>query len=146
MQWSRAKKQFESLLAPSLQKRLRVHVTEYSRASRDASDQVMGRGWITLDGDEVMSMPIPTPRDSPLGLPPDTMSLGQAVRVYLDLTLDEASTSDDALIRGFTFLDRRLGKRRLKRIEASELDGFSALTYGLRCQAEGVRVSTKSRD
>lgn len=146
MQWSRAKKQFESLLAPSFQKRLRVHVTEYSKASRDASGQAMGRGWITLDGDELVSIQIPSPGDSQLGLPPGTMSFGQAVRAYLDLTLDQAMVSTDGLVRGLAFLDRRLGKRRLKKVEISELDGFSALTYGLRCQAEGVRVSTESRD
>ena len=72
MQWSRAKKQFESLLAPSLQKRLRVHVTEYSKSKYfkskyfksdlDAAGQTMGRGWITLDGNEVASVPSRRPR------------------------------------------------------------------------------------
>lgn len=140
MQWSRAKKQFESLLAPCLQKRLRVHVTEYSKASRDPTAQVMGRGWITLDGDEVVSIQIPSPQDSPLGLLPCTMSFGQAVRAYLDLTLDQAMASEDGLVRGLVFLDRRLGKRRLRRIEAASLDGFSGLTFRLRCQVEGLTL------
>ncbi|MGL5079195.1 MAG: hypothetical protein ACRDBG_25625, partial [Waterburya sp.] len=56
MQWSQVKKKFESLLASCLQNRLKVHITKY----RDTSNFDLGKGWITLDGKEVVSVMIPS--------------------------------------------------------------------------------------
>ncbi len=54
MVWSKLKKQFESFLAASLCGRLKVHVTEYTHAN----SMDVGRGWITLDGREIVSVQI----------------------------------------------------------------------------------------
>lgn len=49
MKWSKLKKTAESLLADSLKDRIRYHVTKYG----SGSTQIMSRGWITLDGNEL---------------------------------------------------------------------------------------------
>lgn len=50
MQWTKARARAESLLAPTVVKRVALRVTGY----RAASDEV-GRGWITVDGEEAWS-------------------------------------------------------------------------------------------
>ena len=134
MKWSKIKKQFELLLAPSLRKRVKMHVTEYTKASFD-----VGRGWITLDGDEVISIQIPSFYDDNIQFSTDTMHFGQAIYNYLNLSIEEAVTSNDALIRGFSFLDKRFGKRRLKEVDATSLHPFSQHLYLLRCNIEGIK-------
>jgi hypothetical protein len=49
MQWSQLKKQIEDRLAPALQKRVRFYNAVY-RASHDGE----GRGWMTIDGRQVL--------------------------------------------------------------------------------------------
>lgn len=51
MQWSQLKKQIESRLAPSLQRRLHFYNAVY-RASHDHDG---ARGWITLDGHQIFN-------------------------------------------------------------------------------------------
>lgn len=132
MKWSKIKKQFEQLLAPSLQKRMQIHVTRYTKANMD-----VGRGWITLDGVQIVSIDIPSFYDNNISFLPDTMNFGEAVYTYLNLSIEDAISSSDALINGFVFLDKRFGKRRLKELEVEKMHKFSELMYLLRCEVEG---------
>lgn len=134
MKWSKAKKQFELLLAPSLSKRVQVHVTEYTKARSD-----VGRGWITLDGDEVIFIEIPSFYDGNIQFSTDTMNFGQAIYNYLSLSIEDAIASNDAIINGFSFLDKRFGKRRLKEVDVTSLHPFSHQLYLLRCNIEGIK-------
>lgn len=134
MQWSKTKKQFESLLASSLRKRVQVHVTEYTKSSID-----IGRGWFTLDGKDVVSIQIPSFYDNNIKLSTETMDFGQAIRTYLNISIEEAVLSNDPLIKGFVFLDKRFGKRKLNEINMSNLHEFSKVLYVIRCNAEGIK-------
>jgi hypothetical protein len=49
MKWSKLKKTAEALLADSLKKRIKYHVTSYA----SAGGSTMSRGWMTFDGQEI---------------------------------------------------------------------------------------------
>lgn len=135
MQWSAVKKTFEKLLAASLQGRLRVHVTEYTRAGFD-----IGRGWIMLDGKEIFSIQAPAAFDSNISFPLETLDFGEAIGRYLQLSVEDARSSPDVLIQGLVFLDRRLGKRSLKEVNPEVLHEFGRRMYQIRCEAEELEV------
>jgi hypothetical protein len=135
--WSKLKRQFEGRLAQGFQGRLRVHVTEYRTNSMD-----VGRGWITLDGEEVCSVQIPSFYDDNIGFDTNTLDFGAAVGVYVDLSVDEAMTSRHPIVQALAFLDKKMGKRRLARVDAAELHEFPRITYRLRCQMEGISGAT----
>src|SRR4051794_15502690 len=134
MSWSQLKKKLEALLAPSLRGPLEIHVTEYTR--KNAFD--VGRGWITFDGKEVVSVQIPTFYSDNFRFPPGTMDFGQAVHEYLALPVSAARASSDELLVGFSFLDRRTGKRTLKGVRPESLHPFARILYELRCRVEGL--------
>lgn len=134
MIWSKIKAQFERLLAPSLRGRLHVHVTEYTRANT----LWVGRGWITLDGIEVVCVEIPSVYCTHFDFGTDTLDFGKAVTHYLTLPIDEARRSTDPIIAGLAFLDRRLGKRVLRVTDPASLHPFSRVLFRLRCREEGL--------
>ena len=55
---------------------------------------------------------------------------------YLSLSIDEILQSEHPIIRGFGMLDRRLGKRRLTALKATNHHPLVALLYEFRCRAE----------
>ena len=67
----------------------------------------------------------------------------QAIDAYMDeLTIDEALSSEDPLIRLFAVLDRRVGKRRLSSL-ASAMENepeWLQFFYRLRLEAEGYKL------
>ena len=132
MQWSLAKKRFELLLAPSLQNRLKIHITEY----RNTSGFDIGRGWITLDGNEIVSVIIPSFYSKNFSFRTDTFNFGEAIIEYVNLNIQEIKKSQDELINGFIFLDRRIGKRFIKNINLNSIHPFARVTYLLRCEVE----------
>ena len=50
MNWSQLKKQLHGLMTPDLRDRVGIHFTRY----RQAHDEDYGRGWITLDGEQLL--------------------------------------------------------------------------------------------
>lgn len=159
MQWIRLKQCFEALVAPSLQGRVKVFATLYRKpATTD------GRGWITLDGEQIHSM--------------SDIASDAAHRQYSELTarMEEASplerirqpeqffshwdfrealqacvaSSMDGLLesrwpltRALAMLDRRLGKRRFLRLENIEAEHpLVQRLYHLRAEAEGWPVAS----
>ena len=114
---------------------MEFHLTSYRR-SHDEADKV----WITIDGETVLKMKhYPYQRAEfeaywcgleytaarsllcELGFfrPQD---FGNAMRTYLDLSIDDALASTNPLIKAFAIIDRRVGKRRLLKLEISETD------------------------
>lgn len=132
MQWSQAQKRFELLLAPCLQNRIKVHITEY----RNTSGFDIGRGWLTLDGNEIVSVMIPSFYSNNFTFRTDTLNFGEAIVEYVNLNIQEIEKSQDELINGFMFLDRRIGKRFIRNINLSSLHPFAKVTYLLRCEVE----------
>jgi hypothetical protein len=58
---------------------------------------------------------------------------------YLDLSIDDALQSDDPIIRALAMLDRRVGKRRLAKMELIEAEHpLVRQFYNLRSEAEGL--------
>lgn len=134
MIWTKVKKRFEALLAPALQGRLQVHVTNYERSN--VLD--VGRGWIMLDGAELVSLQVPTFYSNNISFDPATMDFGLALGTYPDLSIDAALASEDALLSGLALLDGRCGKRRLLAIDMGQLHPFARVLYQARCAAEGI--------
>ena len=133
MQWSRIKNTFESLLAESLRGRLRVHVTEYTKAAMD-----IGRGWITVDGREIVSVQVPSFYDNNIYFEAEAWDFGAAVGAYIKMPFDEIKTSIEPIILGLAFLDRRMGKRYLTAVDCESLHEFAKMIYRARCEADGL--------
>ena len=68
------------------------------------------------------------------------VAAGGHLGAYLDMPLDQALTSPHPIVQAFAFLDRKVGKRRLKNIDCEALHDFPQITYRLRCEREGVPV------
>ena len=134
MKWSKIKKRFESQLAIVFQNRLHIHITEYTKANFD-----IGRAWITLDGEEIVGIVIPSFYDNNITFTVETLNFGEAVYQYLSLSIEDAIASEDALIKAFSFLDKRFGKRKLKKVNIEELHPFSVILFSLRCKVEGIK-------
>ncbi|WP_445365370.1 hypothetical protein ACJJJB_19895 [Microbulbifer sp. ANSA001] len=61
-----------------------------------------------------------------------------------DLKVDEALDSKDPLIQSLATLDKRLGKRRLKEINTSNLHPLAKKLLSFRLEAEGIRAPTNT--
>ena len=133
MQWSKLKKRFEDRLADCLRGRLRIHLTEYRTNSMD-----VGRGWMTLDGEEVCSIQIPSFYDDHIIFESWHFDFGRAIGEYLTMSVEDALASPHPTVQALAFLDRKLGKRRLRQIDGQHLHAFPKITYALRCRLEGI--------
>ena len=133
MQWSKLKSRINGLICPDLRSRIDFHVTSY-RASHDGADKV----WITIDHERVFSCkhyPYERAerqayydgledtqlkqvlREKEIHSPDD---FGNSMRAYLDMPIEKAFASEDPLIRAFSLIDRRLGKRPLESLEIAD--------------------------
>jgi hypothetical protein len=134
MQWTKLRKRFEELVAPSLQGRVQVHVTRY----RETRGMDVGRGWITVDGKEVVSVQIPSCYTEHMKFSLDTLDFGRAVGTYVEIPISAARSSPDPLLRGLAFLDKRLGKGSLASVDEDQLHEFEKALWAARCRAEGI--------
>lgn len=147
MQWSKLKSRVTERIRPDLAGRIDFHVTSY-RKSHDGADKV----WITIDRERIFSCshyPYEWAerqgyydglsgselkddlRDREIHAPTD---FGNAMRSYLDMPIEDALASPDPLIRAFSIVDRRLGKRVLENLEISESEHTLVKAfYELRC-------------
>lgn len=144
MIWSKKIKSFEALLAGSLKNRLKIRTASYRRAYEER-----GRTWIELDGEEIISFCDfrhenewrKLGRSAAAVNAAGTYSkseFGFALGGYLNLDIETALTSGNELIRALAFLDRRVGKRTLERIDESDLGPVSGLFYRLRLECERI--------
>src|SRR5262249_43922664 len=137
MQWSKVRKRFDELVAPSLRGRVQVHVTAYGQTH--GFD--LGRGWITIDGEEVVSVQVPSFYTEHMNFDVDTLDFGRAVGAYVELSISAARSSPDPLLRGLAFLDKRLGKRSLMSVDRGRLHPFEMTLWAARCRAEGISIA-----
>jgi hypothetical protein len=61
---------------------------------------------------------------------------------YLNLSIDEAISSENPIQRALALLDKRFGKRRLQEFNPSSEHPFVAQLYSLRCKAEHIPPSS----
>lgn len=164
MQWSQLKHRLESLFAESVRGRVEIHSTTYHQWN-DSGDA--GRIWVTVDGREVLNLctnymlQYPdwmserlTRQIADLKLPAPSANPDDSERKehliywrheahallfeYLNLSIEDAVTSQAPLVRGIAMLDRRLGKRRLSILRSQELHAWQRLMLDVRCEAEGM--------
>jgi hypothetical protein len=69
----------------------------------------------------------------------DSHDLPRSMFTYLNLSIDDALTSDNPIIRAFAVLDRRCGKRRLSDFDATSEHLLVRQFYRFRCHVEGIR-------
>ncbi len=63
----------------------------------------------------------------------------KAIDEFLAASIEDALISDNPVVRAFALFDRRLGKRRLAKLEISDTDDqIVRLFSDLRCKAEGM--------
>lgn len=138
MQWSKLKARVKERICPELRSRIDFHLTSY-RHSHDETEKV----WSTIDGVRVATFSwyqkqwrsaerdeegrlvrrhncasSALPKGDPAWAETAKMRLpqdfGNAMRLYLDLKIQDALTSADPIIRAFALIDRRCGKRSLR--------------------------------
>jgi len=62
-----------------------------------------------------------------------------ALHSYLELSIEDATQSHDPIVRALSMFDRRLGKRRLRRMRLEDTEHpLVKQFYQLRCEAEGI--------
>jgi hypothetical protein len=148
VQWSKLRSTVKSLICEELRARVDFHVTGYhSRRSTRARS-----GEITVDGKPVLELSydrfcresdgwfasvrggqkwgvwvspssaetVWSEHQSDEIHPPQL--LGDAMRAYLAMPVDEALTSVNPFIRALAIIDRRVGRRRLEGLEIGERD------------------------
>ena len=129
MRWSQLKTQIEALRAAALKRRVGLHQARYRYTLEE-----VGRIWLTIDGREVASFD--ASRESG-----DGQALADLKR-YLALSIEDALISDRPLVRALAVIDRRAGKRRLRRLEIGpEEHPLVRELYQLRCEAEGIPLA-----
>jgi hypothetical protein len=156
MQWSKLKSRIKLLMCPELQDVIDFHVTRYRKAHSWISES-----WITVHGQRVFDCGSRTyARESAHEFwsnedclevqegarkveevlkrreVHEPQYMGDGLRAYLDLSIDEALISENPFIKAFAIVDRRVGKRRLTKLQI-EADEHSLVKefYKLRRQS-----------
>jgi hypothetical protein len=136
MQWSKLKSRVKDFISPELKDRIDFHLTSYRR-SHDEADKV----WITIDGERIFSckhypyefgerqlvwfdglnseQAINALNQKEVHNPKE---FGEAMRVYLDLPVEEALRSRNPFIKAFALVDRRVGQRTIEKIKISDFE------------------------
>lgn len=160
MKWTQLKKRIIERFSPSVRGRIDIHSTAYRRMH----DQ-LGRGWITIDKQEILGMPTITyeieryhrvdrraPDYNKAGkeLNEENLfsqyDLHQSMFDYLNTSVDDILSSDNPLIKGFGMLDERVGIRRLQKINIDGEHDLVRRLYLLRCEAEGIQFKQGDRE
>lgn len=127
------------MFADEVRGRVELRTTRYSKAHDE-----FGRSWITVDGREIVNMcnyllsgDIVADRD-PARFKKGVFTgydLSDAMRTFLAISIDDALHSENPLIRALAVLDRRVGRRRLARIDAAKELPFVRQLFALRSSA-----------
>lgn len=152
MQWSKLKQRSEQRMADTLHGRIELHAARYTHA-HDGD----GRGWITVDKREIVNFydfrsadewsrlqqqhPYSEARRQLLAQGQHSrMFFYQSLEAWLSMSVTDALTSDDVVVRAMAMTDRRLGKRRLRAMQFAENDHPLVCTFhALRCDVENIR-------
>jgi hypothetical protein len=162
MRWTNLKARAERCFSPSIKGRVELRSASY----RESHDQE-GRGYITVDGNEVWNMDSWIYRRAEAskiativgqtGLPAwDAQDLATveldaeglvsqsgfyaALEQYCESPIDKNLTSPQVLIRALAMLDARVGKRRLRVLDTSNEHPMVRYFHELRMQSEGLAL------
>lgn len=150
MSWSKLKSGMEGFLAEAVKGRIGLHHTNYRRPGCSGET----REWITVDGEELINLTEKVQyvrsrlsddgqhelvRQFELESRWEAGRLEDAMAPYQELSIEAVLTSADSVIRALGMLDRRLGKRRLARMDVTGETLLAKFFYLLRCGVEGVR-------
>jgi hypothetical protein len=167
MIWSKIKKNVELKFSEKLNKKIQLYITSYG-ADYDVSD-LFNRGWITVNGKEVVNFSTAdsfylngyvyhsaTPTNCVVSEEidfnkrhPNLLSekgefskfdLSNCCYAYLDLNIDEALTHKSPIINMFAVLDKRLGKRRLIKLNEKEHHPLVRYFLNLRLESENIKT------
>lgn len=163
MIWSKQKQILKNNLCESLRDRIDFNIIKY-RKSHDS----LGRAVITLDKKEICSMAtIVFEREhfNVVGFRLDNESFDdyikrdlegykivkengyfsefdfyESINIYLNISIEDAIKSDNILVRVLSMLDKRLGKRRLKKLyeDIEKENDLVKKFYNLRLEAENM--------
>lgn len=168
MVWSKIKKNIENKFSENLNKKIQLYITSYG-TNYDTAD-LFNRGWITVDGKEVVNFSTPdsfylngsdyhfaTPTNCTVSKEieyknrnPNLLSekgefskfdLSHCCYAYLDLNIDEAINHESPIIKMLAVLDKRLGKRRLKKLNDQEQHPLVRFFLNLRIESEEINAS-----
>lgn len=157
MKWNQINKRIESMLTDSVKKRVTFGVTTYKKCHHHR----LGRGWISIDGKQILSM-------SDLDYDLEVYFRGRAVQIpyeiaelevqslnlfskynfkrslleYLSLSIGEILISDNPIIRATGMLDARRGKQRLLKVDVTAEHDLVRRLYLLRCAADNIIPSS----
>jgi hypothetical protein len=167
MVWSKLKKNIENNFADTLKDRVKLYTTTYG-SDYDVQD-LYNRGWITVDGIEVVNFSTPeaffmyrrelnasTPTKYPANTAikehvdrtPERLTekgefskydLTYSCSAFLNMSIEEAIGHESPIIQMLAVLDRRLGKRRLTLLDEKELHPLVRYFLDLRLNAEGIK-------
>lgn len=150
--WSRLKKEVESRFAKSVAGRISLFMTGY----RDTHNEA-GRWSVLIDGVEIGGVGDFNSWQINHALADPDVSLEEGYAVlrskglhersmvveslsqYLNLPIEDALASPDALIRSMAVLDHRTGKARLRKLRTSHVaDPLEKRCLEFRCEVEGI--------
>lgn len=115
MQWSKIRTRIKALVCDELRDRIDMHVTGYPAAHDGA-----GEAWFTVDGIKVFGA-----GDYKKEIAEDkteiysTNDVILSLRSYLSLPVQEALLSDNPFLIAMAIVDRRTGRRTLKKMTIS---------------------------
>ncbi|MFN8389918.1 MAG: hypothetical protein U0136_06485 [Bdellovibrionota bacterium] len=149
MTWSQLRKNAREFLCPVLAKRIDYHLTSYHRDQSESGEdrRYLGRGWITLDGEEIANFSgkaVHLQSEGHQAEEGDRQDLYEAIKIYPQLSIDEALSSASPVIQGMALFDRRVGKKRLAKYALEGRPPFVERCFQIRCEAEGLELRPES--
>ena len=145
MQWSKLKSRVKAFTCPELKDRIDFHVTQDRKAHSWISES-----WVTVNGERIFDCGSRTyareaayeflsheESSSDVEVEDGNWSIqdalkrreihepqhmGEAMRAYLDLPIDQALGSDNPFIKALAMVDRRVGKRTIAKLEVDKLE------------------------
>jgi hypothetical protein len=165
VQWSKLKSRVKAFICPELKDRIDFHVTQYRAAHSWISES-----WITVNGERIFDCGSRTyAREAAYELLSqkellsdveredgdwnihevlkrreihEPQHMGDAMRAYLDLPIDEAVKSDNPFIKALAMVDRRIGKRTIEKLEIDNSEhSLVKAFYELRCASRTSSTS-----
>ncbi len=160
MRWSKLKSRVESQFAPSVVGHVELRDTWYR-----TTGHLSGRGWITIDGQDVQSFSdagwwkkFYERRQELAGSWEEAESallaegilsrnnFYEALYRSLEVSVDKALEEPNPIVRGLAMLDMRLGKRRLENLVLPATEHpFVQLMFSVRCDLDGIKTHQPNR-
>lgn len=170
MIWSKLKKNIENNFSNTLRSRVKLHTTTYG-SNYDVQD-LYNRGWITVDGLEVVNFSTPDAffmyrRDLNSTTPTkysnaahkeylerttnklaekgefSKFDLTYCCYAYLSMSIEEAIIHESPIIQMLAVLDKRFGKRKVTAWNEKELHPLVRYFLKFRLESEGMQLKTR---